>query len=84
MNKYTYAQLSVMIHKTLTVSEEAYNTFAPLKTKITKVILRLARKREKGTLLDYVRSLWPDPELAAKIEKVLEKRAQVRPRVAER
>ena len=48
MNKYTYAQLSVMIHKTLTVSEEAYNTFAPLKTKITKVILRLARKREKA------------------------------------
>ena len=87
MNKYTYAQLPVMIHKTLTVSEEAYNALARLKTKdesFTKVILRLARKREKGTLLDYVRSLWPDPELAAKIEKILEKRAQVRPRVAER
>ncbi len=28
MNKYTYARLSVMIHKTLTVSEEAYNALA--------------------------------------------------------
>ncbi len=76
-----------MAHKTLTVSEEAYNALARLKLKdesFTKVILRLARKKEKGNLLDYVRSLPPDRELAAKLEKVLEKRGQIRLRATGR
>ncbi len=76
-----------MAHKTLTVSEEAYNALARLKSKdesFTKVILRLAGKRSKGTLLEYVRSLPPNEELAAKVEKVLEKRSLVRLRAVER
>ncbi len=70
-----------MAHRTLTVSEEAYNALARLKLKdesFTKVILRLARKKEKGNLMDYVRSLPPDRKLAAKLERVLEKRSLVR------
>jgi predicted CopG family antitoxin len=41
-----------MAHKTLTISE-AYNALARLKTKdesFTKVILRLAKKKTKGSL----------------------------------
>ncbi len=76
-----------MAHKTLTVSEEAYNALARLKSKdesFTKVILRLARKRAKGNLLDYIRSMPPDEELAMKVERVLEKRSLVRLRATGR
>jgi len=69
-----------MAHKTLTISEEAYGALARLKSKdesFTKVILRLAGKKSKGTLLEYVRSLPPNEELAAKVEKVLEKRSGI-------
>lgn len=44
----------------------------------TKVILRLARKRPAGNLLDYVRSFSPDEELASALESVLEKRGRIR------
>ncbi len=44
----------------------------------TKVILRLARKRPGGNLLDYIRSFSPDEELASALEKVLEKRGRIR------
>lgn len=70
-----------MAHKTLTVSEEAYNALARLKSKdesFTKVILRLARKRERGNFLEYMRSISPDHELADSLEKVLEKRKRIR------
>ncbi len=48
-----------MAHKTLTISEEAYNALARIKSKdesFTKVILRLAERKSKDNLLDYVRS----------------------------
>jgi len=80
MDKYTYVHYDVMAHKTLTVSEEAYNALARLKSKdesFTKVILRLARKKEKGNLLEYLRSISPDHELADKLEKVLEERKKI-------
>ncbi len=78
---YTYVHLSVMAHKTLTISEEAYNALARLKSKdesFTKVILRLAQKRNKGSLLEYIRSIAPDNELADRLEEVLEERQKIR------
>ncbi len=70
-----------MAHKTLTISEEAYNALARLKSKdesFTKVILRLAERKTKGNLLDYVRSFAPDNELADRMEEVLKKRGSIR------
>ncbi len=75
-----------MAHKTLTISEEAYNALARAKGRdesFTKVILRLTRKRATGNLLDYVRSFSPDEELASAVEKVLEKRGRIRLRTPE-
>ena len=69
-----------MAHKTLTISEEAYNALARLKTKdesFTKVILRLAQKKSKGSLLEYVRSIAPDNELADRLEEVLVERQKI-------
>jgi predicted CopG family antitoxin len=76
-----------MAHKTLTISEEAYNALARLKTKdesFTKVILRLAQRKAKGNLLDYVRSFAPDNELADRMEEVLKKRGSIRLRASGR
>jgi len=70
-----------MAHKTLTISEEAYNALARIKTKdesFTKVILRLAQRKSKGDLLEYVRSFPADNELADRIEEVLNKRGSIR------
>jgi predicted CopG family antitoxin len=75
-----------MAHKTLTISEEAYNALARAKSKdesFTKVILRLTKKKAAGNLLDYVRSFSPDEELASALEKVVEKRGRIRLRTAE-
>ncbi|MGQ9691630.1 MAG: antitoxin VapB family protein, partial [Thermoproteota archaeon] len=47
-----------MGHKTITISDEAYQVLSSLKQEresFTEAILRLARGRAKGTLLDYVR-----------------------------
>lgn len=69
-----------MGHKTLTVSEEAYEALARLKKEresFTEAILRLTRKKERGTLLDYVRSLEPDEEFAEELEKVVEERKRI-------
>ncbi len=55
-----------MAPKTLTISEEAYNALARLKSRdesFTKVILRLTRltrKKCKGSILEYIRSIAPD------------------------
>ncbi len=70
-----------MAHKTLTISEEAYNALARIKSKdesFTKVILRLAQRRSEGNLLEYVRSFPADSELADRIEEVLKKRGSIR------
>ena len=75
-----------MAHKTLTISEEAYNALARTKGRdesFTKVILRLTRKKAAGSLLDYIRSFSPDEELASAVEKVLEKRGKIRLRTPE-
>ena len=69
-----------MGYKTLTVSEEAYEALTRLKKdreSFTETILRLTRKAERGTLLDYVRSLEPDEEFATELENVVEERKSI-------
>ncbi len=83
--KYTYVYCFHVGHKSLTISEEAYNALASLKREhesFTEAILRLTRKAERGTLLDYVRSLEPDEEFAAIMEEIRE-REKVALRAAE-
>jgi predicted CopG family antitoxin len=75
-----------MAHKTLTISEEAYNGLVRTKGRdesFTKVILRLTKKKAAGNLLNYVRSFSPDEELASAVERVTEKRGKVRLRTPE-
>lgn len=70
-----------MAHKTLTISEEAYDALARLKAQnesFTEVILRLAKKRASRSLLDYLRSMPPDEELADLLEGVLAERERVK------
>jgi len=60
-----------MAHKTLTVSEEAYDALAKLKTQnesFTEVILRLSKQRQAGKLSDYFEKMGPDEDLARNIE----------------
>ncbi len=62
-----------MAHKTLTVSEEAYDALARLKTQnesFTEVILRLSKQTEVGKLSEYIETMKPDQDLANEIEKV--------------
>ena len=66
-----------MAHKTITISEEAYEALAGLKAareSFTDVILRIVKKRKEGTLLDYVRSVEPDEEFAKTLEDVVKER----------
>jgi len=86
-NIHVSARMFTMAHKTLTISEEAYNALARMKSKdesFTKVILRLAQRKGKGNLLEYVRSFPPDNELADRIEEVLAKRGSIRIRASRR
>ena len=79
INKYTEVTEVPVARKTLTISEEAYNALARLKSKdesFSKVILRLAQKN-KGNLLLYVRSFKPDNHLANRIEEVPKKRQKI-------
>jgi len=67
-------------HKTITISEEAYNALAGLKQRresFTEAILRLTRKGEGGSLLNYVKSLEPDEEFAEIMDEVVREREKV-------
>jgi len=69
-----------MAHKTITVSEEAYKALARMKGEkesFTEAILRIARKREEGTLLDFLKSVKPDEEFAAILEDVIKERRTI-------
>jgi predicted CopG family antitoxin len=60
-----------MAHKTLTISEEAYEALAKLKSQnesFTQVILRLSKEKESGKLSEYLKSIKPDEELARNVE----------------
>jgi predicted CopG family antitoxin len=66
-----------MAHKTITISEEAYEALAGVKAakeSFTDVILKIVKKKEEGTLLDYVRSVEPDEEFAKTLEDVVKER----------
>jgi predicted CopG family antitoxin len=70
-----------MGHKTITISDEAYKALSRLKRgkeSFTDVILKLARGRVEGTLLDYVRSLEQDEEFAEIMEDVVRERRRIR------
>lgn len=72
-----------MAHKTLTISEEAYAALSRLKThgeSFTDVILRLAVRTRKGSLLDYVRSMRPDEDFAKTLEGIVASRERTRVR----
>jgi predicted CopG family antitoxin len=43
----------------------------------TDILLRVAKKRSEGTLLDYIRSLKPDGELAETLEQILKERQEL-------
>jgi len=63
-----------MGHRTLTISDEAYNALSKMKKEresFTETILRITDKTEKGTLLDYIKTLNPDEDLATNLETVL-------------
>jgi predicted CopG family antitoxin len=69
-----------MAHKTITVSEEAYEALAEAKAgkeSFTDVILRILRKRQEGTLLGYVRSVEPDEEFANTLEDIVKERDRI-------
>jgi len=69
-----------MAHKTISISEEAYLALARLKGEkesFTDIILRILKKRGEGTLLDYVKSLEPDGELAEALEQILKERQEL-------
>ncbi len=69
-----------MAHKTITVSEEAYKALARMKGEkesFTEAILRIARKREEGTLLDFLKAIKPDEEFAAILEEVIKERRTI-------
>lgn len=69
-----------MAHKTITISEEAYEALAKAKTakeSFTDVILRIVKKRKEGTLLDYIRNLEPDGEFAKILDGIVEERKRI-------
>ncbi|MCS7138662.1 MAG: antitoxin VapB family protein [Crenarchaeota archaeon] len=69
-----------MGHKTITISDEAYEALSRLKRdkeSFTDVILRLTRNRIGGNLLDYVRSLEPDEEFSKIMEEVVLERERI-------
>ena len=69
-----------MAHKTITISEDAYEALARVKSKkesFTEVILRIVRKREEGSLLDHIRSIKRDEEFAKTLEAIVKERNKV-------
>jgi predicted CopG family antitoxin len=80
--------------KTLSISEEAYNSLKALKRgneSFTEVILRLTEKERKGlhSVLEWLHNLSPDEEqlldqLADSVEKVVNSRDQAQWRSIDR
>ncbi|MBO3839468.1 MAG: antitoxin VapB family protein [Thermoproteota archaeon] len=75
-----------MGHKTITISDEAYEALFRLKRdkeSFTDVILRLTKGKAGGTLLEYIRSLEPDEDFAKIMEEVVMERRKIRLRTPE-
>lgn len=73
--KYTYIHTSRMAHKTITISEDAYEALAKAKDEnesFTKAILRLTSERGKaGAFLRYLEATPADEELAKNVEAAM-------------
>ena len=72
-HKYTYYS---MAHKTITVSEEAYEALARMKNtseSFTEVILRLTTKGNAQTVLEFVKKLPTSEDLANNIEVAMKR-----------
>lgn len=75
-----------MGHKTITISDEAYEALSRLKKdreSFTDVILRLTRSKASGTILEYIRSLKPDEDFARIMEEVVAERRKISLRTPE-
>ena len=62
------------------ISEEAYEALARVKGKkesFTDAILRIVKRREEGTLLDYVRSIEPDEHFAKTLHDIVKERKRI-------
>lgn len=74
-----------MGHKTITISDDAYNALSKSKNEnesFTKVILRLTSERNHSSrLLEHVRNSAPNEELARNIEEGMKRtrNARLRP-----
>jgi len=75
-----------MAHKTITISDDAYNALAKSRKasdeSFTKVILRLTSERTKaGSLLRHLETSQADEELAKNVEKAMQRTrsAQLKP-----
>lgn len=80
-----------MAHKTLTISEEAYNALVKQRKtadeSFTRVILRLANNGEDDSaqrLLDYIRSMPADHDFADRLREVVEERKTIKLRTFRR
>jgi len=63
-----------MSHKTITISEEAYKALKRAKEdyeSFTDVIIKTMRRREKSSLLEFINSIGPQPELADNVEAAM-------------
>ncbi len=65
-----------MAHKTITISDKAYNFLSKYKGKkesFTDVILKITKKREHN-LLNYIKNMEKNDDLAKSTEEVIEDR----------
>src|SRR5207245_8099994 len=75
---------SFMAHKTLTISEEAYNALVKQRKSgdesFTKIILRLTNQRQDNSaqrLMDYLRSNPPSRDFVNRLREVVEEREKI-------
>lgn len=47
------------------------------KESFTDLILRIVKRREEGTLLDYVRSIEPDEEFGKTLDDIVKERKRI-------
>ncbi len=79
-----YSSASFMAHKTLTISEEAYNALVRQRKSgdesFTKIILRLPDQRQDNSaqrLIDYLRSDPPSEDFVKRLREVVEEREKI-------
>jgi predicted CopG family antitoxin len=77
----------MMAHKTITISDKAYEALARARTdneSFTKVILRLTSDRSKGArLVEFFANSSADEDLARSIERTMERTRKARLKPAE-